>query len=654
MRCVAPAGQPHTASRFSGEGVFRWLHRGLYIALALGALSVVGFGHGFASESSQLAQAGPERTGNIKSSDSTKRFRWLFREPAKKEAPPEETNLSLLEQLDREIKEARRLYLSGETDNAILKYRSAIDRLESIVDDIPPGHGLSKKIIDRLSVYEELVSKILGPVHLEPKEELAAPVFHLLEKRRICLRNLTLKSSGVVSYFDVPVSLTEQEAKILRLLLEVRAKPPDSHTRQEEEALKTKLGEVRKALHGGSVRYALLRGGDPVSLEEVRRSILGSHEMILDFTVLTDRLVVGVISPEKGIYYQMPLNRADIDKAVLSLQDKLKEYTYGGRSTFMGHAWKEPCRRIYRTLLGKLPPLPKESTTVFVIPDRSLWYLPMSVLLDPEDRPFGHDRLVSVIGSADMLKLVRSTAQAFKDTQFTSDLLLFESIPWIAEEQLKKREVQGKQASQTSESEKIEQLILANPVYPKPTEIVPTIQRIFKKFEAWVGPTATVNRLLEPKGRVQNVTVLAVPLAVPDAVQPDRQPCFFFSPDKKGRRQLDAARLFSDPIRSRIMVMPVAWFDAQDQEAAVGEGPLLLNTALIYSGIQMGLVNYSDPNWGAEDPFLTEILKKAADHATPAEALMSYSRELPAGLDASFNGKPPTWTGWMFMGDPGT
>jgi hypothetical protein len=653
MRCVAPAGQRRTASEFPGEDGCRGLHFGLCIALLVGALSSVGFTYSLASQSAQLAPAGPERARKVKTSDPAKRYRWLFRETDRTQAPREETDLSLLDQLDQEIKEARRLYLSGETDNAILKYRSAIDRLESIVADIPPGHSLAKKMIDRLSIYEELVSKILGPVHLEPREDQAAPIFHLLEKRRICLRNLTLKSSGVVSFFDVPVTLAEQEAKILRSLLEVRSKPPSSQTRQEEASLKSKLGEVRKALRESSARYALLRGGSPVSLEEVRHAILGKHELILDFTVLADRLVIGVISTEKAIYYQVPVNRADIDRAVFSLQDKLKEYTYGGRSTFMGHAWKEPCRRLYRTLFGKLPPLPKEKTTVFVIPDRSLWYLPMSVLLDPEDRPFGYDRLVSFIGSADMLKLARSTEQTFKDTQFNTDLLLFESIPWIAEEQIRKREVQAKQVKQPPESEKIEQLILANPVYPKPTEIVPTIQRGFKKFEAWVGPTATVDRLLEPRDRVQNVTVLAVPLSVPDAVQPDRQPCFFFSPDKRGRRQLDAARLFADPIRSRFAIMPIAWLDAQEREAVIGEGPLLLHTALIYSGIQMGLINYSDPNWGAQDPFLIETFKKAAEHATLAEALMSYSRELPAGLDASFSGKPPTWTGWIFMGDPG-
>ena len=37
------------------------------------------------------------------------------------------------------------------------------------------------------------------------------------------------------------------------------------------------------------------------------------------------------------------------------------------------------------------------------------------------------------------------------------------------------------------EEEKIEHLILTNPVYPKPSDIVISIQKMFKKFDVWVG-----------------------------------------------------------------------------------------------------------------------------------------------------------------------
>ncbi|MBM3300562.1 MAG: hypothetical protein FJY85_11465 [Deltaproteobacteria bacterium] len=147
--------------------------------------------------------------------------------------------------------------------------------------------------------------------------------------------------------------------------------------------------------------------------------------------------------------------------------------------------------------------------------------------------------------------------------------------------------------------------------------------------------------------------MLAVPLAVTDGVSADRQPCFFFSPDKQGRRRWEASRLFADPLGARLMFMPLAWFDVPDKSNPTGEGPLLLQTAMLYAGCQAAMINYSDPTWGPEEPYLLTLLEKLAENAPLAEALTSYPRELPAGLESSFSGRPPAWSGWILMGDPG-
>jgi hypothetical protein len=586
-----------------------------------------------------------------------KKYHWLFRERAPEEPVREVESATVLEKLDREIKLARKVYLSGETENGILKYRSVVDQFEAIVDDIPPGHPLLNEIEQRFSVFDELATKILGPVDLEPREDRAGQVFHLMEKRRICRRNLTLKKAGVLGFFDVPSSLLKEESEILKKLLEIKEEAPTSDVRQTEAALKSKLAEVRKSLQRSSPRYELLRRGTPPQLGEVRRDLLGKDELILDFNLFSDRMVVGVITTEKGIYYQVPVNRTEIDKGVFQVQEKLREFTTGERSSFMGHAWKEPCRRIYRTLLGKLATLPSDKSTFFVIPDRSLWYLPFSAMLDAEDRPFGRDRLVSLIPSVDTLRFIRSSVQKKMQTTVTGDLLLFESLPWIREEDVRESahsESSGKKKSQrVDEEEKIEHLILNNPVYPKPSEIVISIQKLFKKFDVWVGSTATIDRLLEYKDKAEDVAVIAVPLAMTDTVGPDHQPSFFFAPDKRGRRKFKARGLFMAPVPTSLMMLPISWLDVQDWDAPLGEGPILLSTAMSYAGIRMGMLNYSDPNWGPDDPFVLGVLKKVAEKALPGEALARLAREIPAGLDASFSGKPPSWTGWILVGDPG-
>ncbi|MDQ7782854.1 MAG: CHAT domain-containing protein [Desulfomonilaceae bacterium] len=597
------------------------------------------------------APAGQESPGTLR---EAKQYRWLFRERQADEPSAPAIKSTGLEQLDREIKEARRLYLAGEADNAILKYRSAVDRLESILNDTPPGDPLLGELEERFAVYDELATKILGPLHLEPKEEIAGQVFHLMEKRRICRRNLALKKAGILRFADVPDRLSEEESRILRQLSDLRSDVSDSGAGTVESELTSKLAQVRAAMQKSSQRFALLMRGVPPSLDQVRNDLLRDDELILDFNLLQDRLVVGVITGSECVYHQFSAKRAEIDAAVFNLQDKLREFTYGSRSSFMGHAWKEPCRRIYRALLGKLPPLPKDKPSVLVIPDRSLWYLPMSVMLDPEDRPLGAERLISLIPSADMLGFIRTSGQSYNRSVYGTDLLVFESIPWVASEEI--REGTAKKTSRTkkmSEGEKIERLIMSNPVYPKPSEVVVQVQKAFKKFDVWVGQTATVDRLLDYARRSALISLLAVPLAVTDSVQPDRQPCFFFSPDKRDRRRFETVRMFAHPLESGLLVLPIAWFDMADRENPLGEGPTLLSTAMFYSGVNMGMINYSDPNWGADEPFLLGVLNRMSEQIPLKKALSEYKRELPAGLDSSFEGKPPSWTGWILLGDPG-
>jgi hypothetical protein len=643
-------------TRFFSNSVGR-----LLVTVTLAALLVSHAGIAFAQpkDGELFNKSGPMANKLLAAgkSDKAKKYQWLFRREPSADKPAQVVeSASSLQKLDREIKEARRLYLAGETENSIIKYRGAADYLESLVHDAPPGSAVLKELEQRLSLYDELATKLLGPLHLEPAEDQAPRIFHLMEKRRICRRNLALKKAVVLNFFDVPTALLKEEAVILKKLSESRESALSRADRQSEETLKAKLAEVRKSLQKSSPRYALLRKGAPMPLADLRRNLLRKDEMILDFNMFTDRTVVGVITTEKAIYYQISGNRSEIDRTVFLLQDKLREFTAGGQSTFMGHAWKEPCRRIYRALLGKLPALPSDKTTVFVIPDRALWYLPLSAMLDAEDRPFGRDKLVSVIPSADMLQFVRSAKPKKGRANAPTTLLAFESMPWIPEDEM--REVasseshQKKGAAKLSENERIERLILTNPIYPKPSEIVVQLQKMFKKFDVRAAQAAIAERFMDHRDSGENVALLAVPFAMTDTVAQDRQPCFFFSPDKQGRRTLYANALFSTPIGSKLLIIPVSWFDVQDKEAPVGEGPLLLNTAMLYAGIRAGMINYSAANWGSEEPFLLTILKRLAEQTPVDQALGEYVKDMPSGLDSSFSGRPPAWAGWILMGDP--
>lgn len=254
------------------------------------------------TEDQEVSAPGEESSGD--SETRQRKYQWLFRQKAPELPPSDVESSTYLEQLDREIKLARRLYLSGETDNAILKYRNAVDQFETILEDIPPGHGLLNEMEQRFVIFDELATKMLGPMHVEPQEELAGGIFHIIERRRICRRNLTLKKAGHLQFFDAANSLVKDESDVLLRILQLKNEGPTHANRQAEAALKSSLSDIRKTLQKSSPRYAALRRGIPLSLGDLRKDLLRKNEMILDFSLFSDRIVIGVITSERAIYHQ--------------------------------------------------------------------------------------------------------------------------------------------------------------------------------------------------------------------------------------------------------------------------------------------------------------------------------------------------------------
>jgi hypothetical protein len=582
--------------------------------------------------------------------ENPKKYNWLFDKKNPTETKSEQPNYSFFFiSFDKQIKLARKTYLAGEQENALKQYGAAIIQYEQMVDDIPPGHEIISELEDRFGVYDEFCAKVFGPAHMDPPDKRTAEFFQLMERRRICRRNLLMKKLGEVKFFDVSATLVKDESTLLTKLLEMRSELLPQ-TREAEASVRASISDIRKSLFKDSKYFTALRRNQPVELDRFRK-VLKNDELTLDLNLLADRVIVGVITSENAVYYQSETPRADVDKIVLQIREKLKEFSSGGDSTFMGHAWKEPCRRIYRALLGSLPPLPKEKTKILVIPDRSLWYLPISVMLDGEDRPFGRDRLISYVNSADLLAWTRS--EAARNFAAASDLLIFESLPWVTADQLQDSgEAVKKKAKKIKSDDKIEALILNNPSYPKPSEMVAAMTGVVKKSDAWIGPACTRERFAEYGTKRCKILIQAVPLKTADNLSKSNQTQFYFSGKNAVSRQAPLSGLFASPVQANLWILPVAWSDFGEKDGPLGEGPLLLNLVMFYSGVSAAAINYSDPNWGAEDPYVLNIVKQTGSGVPVGKVLAEFPRELSSGFDQSFEGKPPSWAGWILLGDP--
>ncbi len=619
------------------------------IFIALFALVTVAAG-------SAAAQTEPRPAGGEGWAEPAReKFRWLFGDGAEEAAAPVDL-VPNLTRFRRTVRSARKLYLAGDMKEAIAEYRKALNQFEAFVRDLPPALPAFGSLDEGLAVYDEFAIKLLGPIHLEPKKQYTAAVFEVFERRRICRRMLCLKKAGVIELHDVPAALLKREAELLERIYDIERQSITARSR-ESDALRKELDAVRRKLEAASEAYAILTGARRVPLDGVITGTLNDNELILDFNLLRDRLVIGVIAKEGAEYYQVPMKREEVDREVVRLQKKLKEYRLGDRSTFMGHAWKEPCRRVYRRLFGKTPPIPDSKTVIFVLPDRSLWYTPFSALLDAEDTPFGRNRVVSLIPSVDMLELARSRRAhpAYSDANRT--LLLFESRPRIPEEEALAAlgaEAGGKRKRRrVPPHERMRRLILTNPVYPEPSPVTDRLRKLFKECDAWFGPAATPARFMRYNNTLPGALLAAVPFAVGDSFDKSAAPSFYFSPGPNGKRQAPVRRFFDMAILSRLTVLPTAWFEMRDPDDPVGEGPLFAVSAFFYAGMPAVLMNYSDPTWGSEDTFITGVLEAIAGGKSVFDALAAPERSLPTGVDSSFSGRPPDWSGWILYGDPG-
>ncbi len=581
------------------------------------------------------------------------RFKWLFDEKPTSPAKTNQTQNEIFTNFDSILKGAREQYLSNKTRKAGEQYRKAIKELFRIINILPSGHPGLNGALERTQVFEESAMKILGPADYDISPEISKEMFHLMEEKRTARRLITLKMADIKSVFDVPSDLMELENKLLQTLLNY----VNDDKNKDISHIKNKLKYVRSRIAAHSQEWAPFFLSSTISgLLTVQTQVLRDNELILDINLLPDRALMGYISRSKCSYFQFRIDPENLSDAILDLQNKVKGYTKGDESSFMGHAWKEASRRVYRELFSITPELESKWTNVYVLPDKSIWYLPFSILLDPSDQPLGYGRTISMLPSARMLVFHRSLRRQEPRRERGARILGFESTPWIPQDQLMKNSPKKRppKHAHVKGMSHISQLILSNRSYPKPSKFMLEVDKIAPKSALWVGPAATLDNWLKQKRDGRLFTLLAVPAPTPDKVSHHRQPTFIFSFDKKKKRRLMARDLFAKRHLTMMLAIPNAWVEMEDERSApLGQGPLLMSLGAAYSGAESYMINYSNPEWGEDEPYLMELIEKIASGNDPWSAIKGIKLKLAGDGAYSFTGRPPAWAGWIIVGCPG-
>ncbi len=204
----------------------------------------------------------------------------------------------------------------------------------------------------------------------------------------------------------------------------------------------------------------------------------------------------------------------------------------------MGHAWKELAGESTGLFSGSslryrpTKPRYRDSGPVPLVS-------PLFSQLDSETGPFGRDKLVSAIPTADMLRFVRSSKSEKEKSSVPGTLLVFESIPWIPEEEMREtastepqaekgsRKAVGWRAHRAADSDQSG--------VPKPVRIRGSFAEDVQEIRRMGCAGRDCGTVTEYKDGGKNVALLAVPLAMTDTVEADSPAVFsFFHRTKKG------------------------------------------------------------------------------------------------------------------------
>jgi hypothetical protein len=398
-------------------------------------------------------------------------------------------------------------------------------------------------------------------------------------------------------------------------------------------------------------------GASTAKLGLIQEKTLKEGELILDMNIFRDRILVGYICRSECSYFQSPINYKEIQNATLDLIYKLKRARGDQGESFMGHEWKEACRQVYQLLFSALPRLRSQWSKIYILPDKSLWYLPFSALLDTQDTPLSSGRTISLVPSSDMLRFIRSKAMVDTRSGRGARIMAFESMPWIPERQLERMESSANAKGPTQKrGVGMASLILSNRSYPKPSDFLKRVDRIAPKSALWAGPAATLNNWLAQERDGWTFSILAVPAPIMDSVDPDSQPRLIFSWDGNHQRELMVKDFFARRKQIDLLAIPNAWIeDERDAHSLMtGQGPLLLSLAAIYSGVKALLINYSNFGWGERAPYLMKLTRLINKGLPTGEALNKIETRIPGAMAPTFGGKPPDWTGWALVGEPGS
>ena len=342
----------------------------------------------------------------------------------------------------------------GQFQKSLQHYKIAISEIEKVRGTLGVEEFKSGFLENKTKVYENLIGVLAEQHRKNPEKHFAEQGFFYSEKARARSFLDLLAESRANITSRISAQLKARERKILGQIASTQTKlrQPglnDDQWKQLSAQLQKQEEEFRKLkrdMRKANPNYANLVYPQPYRLNQVRKRIIDENDALLEFSLGDSSSFVWVVTESTVKLYQLP-GREEIEIAV---RDYLKTISRPISLTNPLAKHRALGHKLYQKLMGNFTSDLQGKTSLIIIPDGILFYLPMESLIAEQTnssdaiRYLINDYTISYAPSASVLCFVkknksihpaeRKALLAFGDPYFgDSDIVAIRGDEFLAD-----------------------------------------------------------------------------------------------------------------------------------------------------------------------------------------------------------------------------
>ena len=251
---------------------------------------------------------------------------------------------------------------AGRFGEAAEEYKSAIAQIESMRSELESSTSRVGFLSNRTSAYENMID-VLARLGRGREALFYAERSHAREFRD----TLVESRAGMTAHLT-----TEQQEERARLLADISRASASQH-RQDRIKAEDALEEWSLGLRKTNPRYADIHAPDSLDCEHLQAELARRGQTLIEYALGSRRSYVWIVTPEEVVWATLP-PRSVINQKISVFRGTLAFPT--------SEPYEKAAQDLYAILVGPVARYIYAGSSLTVVPDGSLHYLPFETLME--------------------------------------------------------------------------------------------------------------------------------------------------------------------------------------------------------------------------------------------------------------------------------